>query len=494
MHITDASLRCITYTQMMEGLSKFDPRFLAFAGSVYMGLKGGAGSLLRLAMLPLFKTLVNVSSSTQYQKLTLIVLLPWSLKGIFGLLSDFFPIFSFRKRYYILMASIVGTVAMAAVAATAATSASATTVAFLLFVVNVQIAWVDICTEAKYAEYMRGLPETGGLLVSLIWGSMFCAQTVAVIIGGLLADAGRTDIILWICTVLCGQVIGPTLAGWLAEDPCTAPEFDRGLVITAGTITAAAAGLTVVTLVGSWMVHIVYAVLSAVVISAVAWRYLPPDIARANQYMFMSSALYLSYPGSMDYFFTASSKCVPNGPAFPLSYYITVLGLSASVVGVFGIIIVQRFFGSASFRRLFWCTTGFKCIASIFDVVIVKRLNLPHIPDKVFMMLGSGMAIPLAQTMDAMPAVVLTSKLCPRQHEAVFYAILAGYQNFGSALSVLLGSAAAEAAGVEFNDDVCTYDNFAAMIVAGNVVLPLLCIPLAYFLIPDVSMTAKQLR
>ena len=42
--------------------------------------------------------------------------------------------------------------------------------------------------------------------------------------------------------------------------------------------------------------------------------------------------------------------------------------------------------------------------------------------------------------LDFMPAVVLTSKLCPRGIESTVYAVLAGFQNFGQTVSRNVGA------------------------------------------------------
>ena len=94
-----------------------------------------------------------------------------------------------------------------------------------------------------------------------------------------------------------------------------------------------------------------------------------------------------------------------------------------------------------------------RVLASLVDIVLVKRWNLLlGIPDKAFYLLGDAIiyqlccastafSLPLrsrsepddkraaalsADTLDFMPGVVLTSKLCPKHVEATTYALLAG--------------------------------------------------------------------
>ena len=45
-------------------------------------------------------------------------------------------------------------------------------------------------------------------------------------------------------------------------------------------------------------------------------------------------------------------------------------------------------------------------------------------------MLGDAIVFQLVSSLEFMPAIVLTSKLCPKDVEATVYALLAGFQNF----------------------------------------------------------------
>ena len=75
-----------------------------------------------------------------------------------------------------------------------------------------------------------------------------------------------------------------------------------------------------------------------------------------------------------------------------------------------------------NFRPVFWVTTVVKVCAAMIDIVIVNRWNIAiGIPDEVTYMLGDAIVFQLCATLDFMPAVVLTSKLCPKSVEATVY-------------------------------------------------------------------------
>jgi len=93
--------------------------------------------------------------------------------------------------------------------------------------------------------------------------------------------------------------------------------------------------------------------------------------------------------------------------------------------------------------------------------------------------------------MDAMPQIVLLSKLCPPGMEAVVYSLLAGFANFGEAVASSIGSLAIDQFGIRTPDDGtrCDFDNLSWLIFFCHVFLPVLTVPLTFVLVPAAKMT-----
>ena len=85
---------------------------------------------------------------------------------------------------------------------------------------------------------------------------------------------------------------------------------------------------------------------------------------------------WLSMASALGYYYTASEECVPGGPNFDYTFYITVSGILSSVVNFFGVILYQNFFSAWRFRSVLIFTTLIGCSASIVDVIIINRWNL----------------------------------------------------------------------------------------------------------------------
>lgn len=456
--------------------------------------------LSRNAQLPYFKKL-GVTGD-KYQSYGTAAQTPWAMKAAIGLLSDTVPLFGYHKRSYIIIVSILGSIAYAIIGFVPLSPATAPLGAFLLMLGSLQVATVDLLCEGKYAELMVTHPESGSDLVSYVWGLYMVGTFFGSILAGPMADHVNPRYIFLACLPFAAQILFPTIRGWLPETHLQ--QGERGIrtdklrahpsifkLSISMTIGAIAIGLTAV--LGSGDVQSIVSTVVSIIMCILGSKWLPRMLARANLYMFLSNMLYVSLPGAMDYWFTADAECVPGGPNFSFTYYNTYASLVSSVAGAIGVATFQRYFSRGSFRNAFWMTCLIKLAASFFDFAIVQRYNVKFgVPDKMAFMLGDAIIFQVATTFDLMPAVVLTSKVCPKGMEASVYALLASYQNLGGTVSRTLGVALTDTLGIKTTAP-CDFRMLPTAIVIAHVALPLLVFPLVFILIPDVKMTANLL-
>lgn len=147
---------------------------------------------------------------------------------------------------------------------------------------------------------------------------------------------------------------------------------------------------------------------------------------------------------------------------------------------------------------MFWVTTLVRTAGAVFDVLIVARLNVAAgIPDKLAYLLGSTIIYNVVYMMDFMPAVVLTTRLCPKDLEAVIYALLAGYQNFGQQVSRTIGlvliSSRKYGVRMDMDGGECDFDNLPRLIAVCHMLLPLITVPLTFVLIPRARLDERLL-
>lgn len=371
--------------------------------------------------------------AAQYQIYGSIASTPWSMKALWGTLSDSLPIFGYAKGGYIVAMSVLGVGAFAVLASVKLDVEQADLAAVMFFTANMDVSMVDLLCQGAYAAAMVAHPSTSSALVSWVWGQYHVGALMASTLVGPLADAFTPRIIYWIALPLAAQIIIPTCLGYLGEprlppgQRCCHVEKDKiqaqpRLFFLAVVMACAAVGMAAVNLFGTRLMQSIYALSASVFLCSFAFFCLGPTLAKANLYMFLTNALYVSTDGALDYFYTADDDCVPGGPNFSYTYYVTWANVVGSCCAIAGVALFQRTMSDWNFRPVFWVTTVVKVCAAMIDIVIVNRWNIAiGIPDEVTYMLGDAIVFQLCATLDFMPAVVLTSKLCPKSVESTVY-------------------------------------------------------------------------
>merc|ERR1712117_577248 len=97
-----------------------------------------------------------------------------------------------------------------------------------------------------------------------------------------------------------------------------------------------------------------------------------------------------------------------------------------------------------------------------------------------------------------MGATLLISKLCPKDVETTVFAILMANTNLGGTISSYIGTDAQKWFGVEYSQKECnnpksslgpvTFTGLSWILFIGDIILPLLTIPLTWLLIPNVKL------
>eukprot|EP00960_Hanusia_phi_P050335 760158-Hanusia_phi.AAC.1 len=423
-----------------------------------------------------------------------IAMTPWAIKGAMGVVSDAYPLLGYHKKSYIIASAFLGTFAFFMLASTPIHVAWLA--AIFLFLANFQIAICDLLCEGKYAERMQAKPKTGSTMVSFVWGCFQLGSFIASVFVGPIADNYNPQVIFWVCIPLAASILIPTTMDYLGDEKVE--EDKRGIdwsllkehsymILFCLIMAAVAMGNAIIDLLlfQYHQVQALYAVVCSVVLCILAFRWLPPQLARCNLYMFISCVLYINISGAQDFWFTADDKCVPGGPAFDYTYYNTYASLVGSVTGWIGIVLFQATMSDWNFRTLFWVTTLIQIVAASFDMLIIARVNIAWgISDKAFYMFGDAVIGNVVGMFGLMPMLVLTSKLVPKGLEATTYALLAGFQNFGGVVSSQIGVYATQAAGIKTKEP-CDFENLNMLVLVCHCLLPLIAIPLTFVLIPN---------
>jgi MFS family permease len=124
--------------------------------------------------------------------------IPWSLKPLYGLLSDFVPLAGYRRKSYLIVTSIVTMLSLLVAAIALARGAAINSLLWILLASTVAVAFSDVVTDALMVEHGQPLGITGQLQ-SVQWAAMWGATIIAGAVGGYLSQYRLQPVALLIC-------------------------------------------------------------------------------------------------------------------------------------------------------------------------------------------------------------------------------------------------------------------------------------------------------
>ena len=476
--------------------SVFGTRMLIYSVLVQLLLKGSAQALLMSTLLPLFKNGLHIQA-TSLQVYTMVVMLPWSLKPLLGVLSDFTVLCGYHKRWWMLLSVVGGAGSIAlSYAALSGPSSGALVVCFAGAVM--QIALFDLLVEGAYSAVMREHKFVGSDMVVLVQASHVIGTALVNTFVGSLSDAGVYRVMLGI---LLGLLLAPlplTWLNWLGEERVTdstcgieamaVPQGrEREQIWVVSGAGVAALAVTIVANAASPDYAAVLALLCAIACVLGAFSVFRKNIARLALHTVLVTISRPALGSALDYFYTADANCLPGGPHFSFRYYQTVVGIVSSIAQLLGIWLYHMTLSTLTYRRVAWIVTGLRCLGGISDMILVNRWNIAlGVPDKVAYMVGEAMIEPVFVMLSYTAGVVLTAKVVPKNAESSVYAFLAGVYNFSAITARLSGVIIYDAVGVRtVPDPECNFSPLGGLVIVCNIVLPLVIGLPAALLIPD---------
>lgn len=170
---------------------------------------------------------------------------PWSLKPIFGIVSDKVPFMGYRKTSYMALFTILAVVALSYMGIIGAifyshdeseeskvplkTFLPLNGVVMIYFVFFAQVSICDLLTEARYAEAMRKNPERGPDLMTFVWlGISFGGMLGMGTIGVVLEKLGPFTPAL-ICAPIAGFILYPLWHNYMQETKVNLPPEEQQL-------------------------------------------------------------------------------------------------------------------------------------------------------------------------------------------------------------------------------------------------------------------------
>ena len=433
--------------------------------------KGLGGGLLRAIALPYFQA-AGAPLEAYHAAYTIALLMPWCSKPLWGHLSDNLPLFGYRKRWYVVLAALLGLSASVALSVHDLSVAVATG---LFATVSVSLAICDLLFEASYAERIKTALLSGVDLVGFAWGMMMAGSAIAAVIAGVLGDGQQFDIAFLIAAAPFAILAVAAAANGLRESKTAGVAGTTSARAFAVTLIASSVVLALATASDRPADAVAAAVIAALVVLGAAASTLEPTVFACGFFVFVCEASNLNLIGATDYFYT--SECGTN---FSYTFYASCTALVASVFGLVGVYLFTKM-DDWSPQNTFAVLTSAKVVVSTAEVIQTLRLNRAWgISDHAFFLVGEAALQPVVSMMFFLPIVVLTSRLVVKGEEAITYALLAGLANFGNLFAAAIGSYVTKA----YNITECNFDALPVALVVSHMVLPMVVIPLAHLVLP----------
>lgn len=348
----------------------------------------GATGLASVASTFYYKEDLGLSIQ-QMQFLGSIAIIPWSIKPIYGFLSDRQPIFKLRRKPYLFLAGLLGSTGYFSLAMFVH---SFTGAAAALFISGMGFALADVIVDGIVAERSRDQKEAGKLQ-SICRGAIMTGALLVAYASGILVEMVGARYVYLITSIL----------------PLCTSCFALLIEETPGAIT-------------KFSLRETWQNIRSALSPAILWSALFLFIWRATP----------SSGGSLSYFMIDELEFSPE--------FFGRLSLIGHAMGIVGVVVFRKFLISVSLKKLlFWII-----IASV--VLSLPTIGLVYgwyeylgMSPKMFAMADTFISGPLSE-IAFLPLLVLVARVCPKGIEATMFALLASIMNIGLAVSDLGGA------------------------------------------------------
>jgi MFS family permease len=150
-----------------------------------------------------------------------IITIPWFIKPVYGLLSDFVPIAGTRRRSYFLIMAALATVS--AIAVSLMTGAPYWALAVIITLLWLGVGFTDVLTDALMVENGKPLGLTG-TFQSVQWAALSASSILVGVAGGYLAEYRAFAAAF--ALVACFPLISLLMAWLVVQEPPARPNLE----------------------------------------------------------------------------------------------------------------------------------------------------------------------------------------------------------------------------------------------------------------------------
>ena len=428
----------------------FDPELSAIAIIYFVQ---GAMALSQLAVSFFLKDDLGLTP-VEVASMVGITMLPWTIKPLYGLVSDGFPVFGYRRRPYLLLSSVLGVFAWGSMALWVSTPFWAIA---MIATGSLSMAFSDAIADALIVQRAR-LETDGdaGSLQSFSWMASSVGAIGSAYLSGYLLEHFGARIVF---EVTAGLPLLVGIAAFAIADPPMSAIF----IVAPDPLTPDSKPVTLSRSSQKWL---------SIKANLVQLRQ-----AFSNKAIWLPAAFLFCWqatPSADTAFFYFTTNELNFNPEF-----LGTIRFFASWAGLLGVWMFQRFFKAVPTRTIFFWTTIISTVLGLTSLLLVTHANRSlGIGDRWFS-LGDSLILTIAGRIAFMPVLVLAARLCPEGIEATLFALLMSVLNISGLCSFQLGAGLTYLLGVTESN----FDNLWLLILIANL-SSLLPLPLLNWL-PD---------
>ena len=310
-----------------------------------------------------------------------ITIIPWLIKPVYGLISDFVPLFGYRRKSYLYLTSAAAGLAGLVLGLTS--DHSYWRMAYLLTAMAAGLAFTDVLVDALMVENGKPLGLTGAFQ-SVQWAAIMTASILVGELGGYLAEGRRLHATFFVAA--CFPLVSLLMAIFVVRE-APAPAVSKEFRETWASIRAALSERDI------WVVGAFIFFFTFSPSFGPALLFYQTDVLRFSQ-QFIGHLLALTAVGAV----VGAVVYAPLSRRMPLRRLIN-LSIGLSVVGTLAYLVYRDVWSAIVIDTVFGCV---------------------------------GMITQLA-------FLDLAAKSCPRHVEATFFALLASVYNVGTQASQNVG-------------------------------------------------------
>ncbi|MGK7933726.1 MAG: folate/biopterin family MFS transporter [Microcystaceae cyanobacterium] len=377
----------------------YDPSWELFAILTVYFVQGILG-LARLAVSFFLKDDLSLSPA-QVGALMGVAAIPWMLKPFLGFLSDGLPILGYKRRSYLILSGLLGSLSWVALGTIVNNAQTAT---LILLIISLSVALSDVIVDSVVVE--RSRKETlskAGSLQSLTWGISSLGGLITAYLSGFLLEYFTNQTVFLITAIF--PLIVTLVAVLIVESPVTKDSSEK-------------VSNSVVPEVKGHFKEI--------------WQtFKQKSILFPTIFVFLWQAT--PSADSAFFFFTTNE----------LGFEAEFLGrvrLVTSLAAMVGIFIYQKHLKTVSFPKILGWSIVLSTLLGLTSLILITHTNRTLGIDDHWFSLGDNLILTLMGQIAFMPVLVLSARLCPSGIEATFFALLMSIWNLSGLLSHELGA------------------------------------------------------